>query len=56
MAGLKKPNFQKNICLFLSEEDPDRHTLEIKPLPQLIFQVILVWCFDIVGVVGEEGK
>jgi hypothetical protein len=42
--------------LFFSEEQANRHSLKIKLLPQLIFQVILIGLLHIIREIAKEGK
>ena len=40
--------------LFFPEEEADGDAFEIEVLAQFVFQIILVWLFDVVGEIAEE--
>jgi uncharacterized membrane protein required for colicin V production len=42
--------------LFLPEKQAQRYTAEVEVFPQLIFQVIPVWRFYVIGVITEKSK
>ena len=42
--------------LFLAEEKPQRHSLKVKILSQLIFQVILIRLLDIIRIITEKSE
>jgi hypothetical protein len=50
----QKKSHKRN--LFLPKEQPQRHPLEVKRLPQLILQIVFIRLFDIIREIAKERE
>ena len=53
---MKPENIESFTISFFPEKQAKRYTSKIEFVPELIFEVVLVWLLNIVGKIAEKGK